>query len=258
MSSKHRRAKVTGKPVAYDEGCYAQVTVEVMGSTSYNAQPDYAKVVLFALAGQFRGGNNGNLSLVTKEAKALGVPHAWKLYAGLALLKKGDLILCTRQGRLERGKKLCSLYALTWRGVDIPPDNVTYDEGIAPCPLPTHAWAKWTMPSNWKQTVKDVAKANHGRSKIPVSTTVGNGRSTTVGTEVSISDQPRWGKETLFSVPTVVDTSEILGLCPTEKQSGISSSAPDPTPLSASKSRAADFAKKPNANRLGYSDNRQE
>lgn len=243
MAKKHRHGRVTGKPVAYDEGCYAQVTVEVMSSAAYNAQPDYAKVVLFALAGQFRGGNNGNISLVMRDAKALGVPHAWKLYAGLALLKKGDLILCTRQGRLERGKKLCSLYALSWRGVDIPPENVTYDAGVWPCPLPTHSWAKWTMPSDWKQTVKDVAKANHGRKKIPVSTTVGNGRSTTVGTEVTISDQPRWVKETLFSAPTVVDASEILGVCPTDTHVGNSSSAPIPTSLSPSKSRTAKFAK---------------
>ena len=51
------------------------MTVEVMSSAAYNAQPDYAKVVLFALAGQFRGGNNGNISLVMRDAKALGVPH---------------------------------------------------------------------------------------------------------------------------------------------------------------------------------------
>jgi len=187
---------------------YALISEEVMGSAAYRAQPDFAKVVLFAMACRYHGHNNGNLSLPIKDARALGVAYPWKLYAGLKLLTLAQLLECTRRGRLERGTKLCSLYALTWRPIDEAPDAVSYDAGITKTVLPRNDWAKWERPFEWTMTIKEVSKANHGRSKNPVSTTLGKGRSTTVGTEETKTDQPRWVKETSISVPRVVDTSE--------------------------------------------------
>lgn len=181
-----------------------------MNSAAYAAQPDFAKVVLLAVAARYHGRNNGDLSLAIKDARVLGVAHPWKLYAGINLLRKGDLIECTRQGRLERGTKLCSLFAVTWRGIDAPPDGVAYDTGISSCAIPSHAWAKWEKPATWIQTVREVTIANHGRNKIPVSTTLGKGRSTTLGKGKPKTDQPPWVKESTISVPRVVDTSKTL------------------------------------------------
>ena len=214
-----------------------------MNSAAYAAQPDFAKVVLFAMAARYQGHNNGDLSLAIKDARALGVAHAWKLYAGINLLKKGDLIECTRQGKLERGTKLCSLFALTWRGIDAPPEGVAYDGGISICSIPGNAWAKWEKPADWAQIIRSVTAANHGRNKIPVSTTLGKGRSTTLGTEDAKTDQPPWVKETSFSVPTVVDTSKTLAGGAVNKP-GSGAHAPNSALSPAPLSRAAQSAKK--------------
>jgi hypothetical protein len=192
-----------------------------MSSVAYASQPDFSKVVLFALAARYHGHNNGDLSLTIKDARALGVGHPWKLYAGLNLLNKADLIEYTRQGKLERGTKLCSLFALTWRGVDKAPDGVVYDACVSVCPIPSNRWARWEQPEDWAKTVRHVTTINHGqkkdskliaeRKRISVSTSVGKGRSTSVGTEGAKTDQLAWVKEQALSAPTVVDTSKTLG-----------------------------------------------
>jgi hypothetical protein len=99
---------------------------------------------------------------------------------------------------------------VTWRGIDAPPDSVTYDAGISICPLPSNIWARWEKPADWAPTVREVARLNHGRAADSVSTTVGKGRSTTVGKVDAKTDQPRWVKETTISAPPVVDTSKTL------------------------------------------------
>lgn len=98
---------------------YALVPEEVMNSVAYAAMPDYGKTVMFALACRYHGHNNGDLSLPFSEARELGVAYQWKLYAGLQLLRKSGLVELTRQGKLERGTKVCSLYSLTWRGATV-------------------------------------------------------------------------------------------------------------------------------------------
>jgi hypothetical protein len=206
-----RRARTTGRLGVKRGDRYALIPEEVMSSVSYGAQPDYAKCVLFALACRCNGHNNGDLSLPFSEARQLGIAHQWKLFAGLQLLRKAGLILCTRQGQLQRGTKLCSLYALTWRGIDAAPPGVAYDAGLGPCPIASNAWAKWDKPAQWLETIREVTRANHGRSKIPVSTTLGKGRSTTLGANATKTAQPRWGTESANTAPTVVDTSKTLG-----------------------------------------------
>lgn len=215
-------------------------------SPAYAGLPDFAKVVLFALAGRYGGHNNGDLSLTIKDAKTLGVMQPWKLYAGLNLLKRVDLIQSTRQGRLQSGTKLCNLFALTWRGIDKPPDKVTYDGGVSVSPLPSNRWVKWERPDDWKKAIREVSQANHGKKKIPVSTTVGKGRSSTVGTEGPKTDQPRWVKEGVVSDQPRGDTSKTLAPARTKLRINGAGVPPSESNLrleSPSKSQAADFAK---------------
>jgi hypothetical protein len=219
---------------------YALLPEEVMESAAFHAQPDWAKGVLSALACRHNGYNNGDLSLPFSEAKRLAVSAQWKLYAGLRLLEKADLIVCTRRGRLERGTKLASLYALTWRGINAS-ERVQFDPGVVASPIPSNAWAKWEKPADWLAIVKAVRRANHGRAtKIPVSTTLGNGRSTTMGATQSAIAQPRWGKESPSIAPNMVDTSKTSGL-------GARSAAPVPAsesvlhPLQTASARVHEF-----------------
>src|SRR5688572_12837310 len=124
---KHPRRSQTGET-------FAQLPTEVMASEAYCAQPDYAKAILWALCAQYRGANNGNLSLVASEAKRLGVSSTWKLTAGLSLLRKAELILCTREGKYKHGRGMCALFALTWRPID--PCEHAYPPILAQRPAP--------------------------------------------------------------------------------------------------------------------------
>jgi hypothetical protein len=227
MRTRKKRGRSVGKLGVERGERYALIPEEVQESIAYQALPDWAKVVLVALACRYNGFNNGDLSLPFSEAKRLGVSAQWKLYAGLRLLERADLIVCTRRGRLERGTKLASLYALTWRGINAPGGGgVQFDPGVVASPIPSNAWAKWEKPADWSAIVKAVRRANHGRAtKIPVSTTLGNGRSTTMGATESVIAQPRWGKESPSVAPNMVDTSKTPGL-------GARSATPAPAPES--------------------------
>jgi hypothetical protein len=206
---------------------YALLPREVLESAAYHAAPDWSRSVLIALAVQYTGTRNGSLALPVAEASALGVRQTWQLYAGLSLLDKCSLISCTRRGRLEQGKKLASLFALTWRGIDEPRDGVTYDAGTRVCPVPSHAWAKWTRPADWDATVRVIVDRARGsgsrkrardrlvklsqQTEIPDTTAVGSGRPHTGGTgNVQIVPTPGV-KETRITVPTPGVSSEISG-----------------------------------------------
>lgn len=202
-----RRRDRKGLQVARGER-YALIPREVLESIPYCSLTDWARTVLVALLAQFNGFNNGMLALPFSQAKLLGVSHQWKLYAGLRLLVATDLIACTRQGRLEAGTKLPSLYAMTWRGIDEPKDGLTYDAGRGACPLPSNAWARWAKPQDWRDYCRKVARENHGRGKNPVSTTRGYGRSTTRGARPPKTAQPRMVLEGTSIAQPLVDTSK--------------------------------------------------
>lgn len=138
---------------------YAQIPEMVLQSSAYRALPDYAKVVLVAVASRYSGRNNGNLSLTDADASSRGVNPRWRLRAGLRLLIATGLIEVTRQGRLERGGKLCSLYALTWRDTD---GSEKYDQPCLATREGSYAWAKWQKPDDWDEFVRATAQRAKG------------------------------------------------------------------------------------------------
>lgn len=166
-----RRARATGRMGARRGDRYAQIPGQVQRSLAYRSVPDSAKVVLVALAAQFSGSNNGDLSLPFSEAKDLGVSTKAKLYSGLALLELVGLIRKTRQG----GKQPlgCTLYALTWR--ELPPSD-KYDLGIKASRVPTNEWAHWTPPANWREIIRQVVNKQRGRGSRQIATAAAQSR----------------------------------------------------------------------------------
>lgn len=160
MAHSDKRARATGKLGMKQGERYAVLPNDVLESDAYCAQPDWGKVVLTALAARYNGNNNGDLSLPFSEAKRLGVSQQWKLYTGLKLLELAGLVACTRRGHLTKGVKLCSLYAVTWRGIS--KTDVVFDAGVNASPLPSHAWAKWCKPDDWAKHVKTVKQKVRG------------------------------------------------------------------------------------------------
>lgn len=120
---------------------YALVPLDVLLSEAFRTLPNYALRVLLAVAGQFNGRNNGDLSLTAAEARRFGVASTWQLYAGLDELQRHGLLIKTRQG----GKRPmgCTLYALGWVRIH---ESDKYDVGVGATIKPVNGWARWSPP----------------------------------------------------------------------------------------------------------------
>lgn len=154
-----RRGRATGR---FEPGeHFAAIPVDVMESEAFAALPDYAIPVLVALAAQYRGQNNGNLSLTCTQARQLGVHSSWKVRAGLQLVSMVGLVERTRQGKMSHGRGVCALFALTWKPVDPTPQAFPPIEYKRP---PGNGWAKWKRPENWRVIEKRIRNMARGRA----------------------------------------------------------------------------------------------
>jgi hypothetical protein len=96
---------------------HAQLPVEVGMSPQFCWLPHFAVRVLITLAGQYRGFNNGALTLSVATAEQWGVSRS-ELYAGLSLLKHVGFIEETVPPRRKSGHGQPARYALSWRKLD--------------------------------------------------------------------------------------------------------------------------------------------
>jgi hypothetical protein len=117
---------------------FAQIPVEVMTSDAFRTLPNFAKVLVFAVAAQYRGNNNGDLAMTRATAHLFGVDSQGQLVRSLAMLLDRGLIEKTRQG----GKKPLgpTLYAVSWQPIDDLRGKI--DSGATTSP--TNAWARWS------------------------------------------------------------------------------------------------------------------
>lgn len=168
------------------------IPCEVLESGAYRVLPDYAVRVLVALASEYRGTNNGNLSLTAKRARALGVPAAWQVTAGLDLLRQVGLVRRTREGKFKHGRGVAALYALEWLPTDPTPQ--AYPPIIARSNAP-NSWARWIKPADWtglKRAIRRRCKGTRApgseRTTIPHARVVPN---PSEGNEVRVLHAPR-------------------------------------------------------------------
>lgn len=114
MSIHHRnkRAKLTGKGTGHS---FIQIPHFVLDSAQFAELPPYAVKLLFELARQYKGANNGDLSATFNDLK----PRGWKsedtLWRHLAHLEEFGWIVRTRQGGRYLGS---NLYAVTFWPID--------------------------------------------------------------------------------------------------------------------------------------------
>jgi hypothetical protein len=131
---------------------FALLPCEVLESAAYRALPDWAKPVLVALAGKYRGARNGDISLTWTEARALGVSGEWKLRAGIKLADSVGLIDITRPGgNVAGGEKIPSLYAVGWLPIE-PSDK--FEQPLGTLLKAANRWANWSRPDDWPERVK--------------------------------------------------------------------------------------------------------
>ena len=92
---------------------FVRIPVEVMESAAWRWLPDFAKVVVVGLAGQFTGYNNGGLEFTEQQASEVGISKN-PLYTGLRLAVHAGLVNRTMPARRQSGKGIPAKYALTW------------------------------------------------------------------------------------------------------------------------------------------------
>ena len=106
-----KRAKLTGKGRTHS---FLRLPHYMLHSAEFRQLNGRAEKLLIYLAAQYRGNNNGDLSMPWSKMKALGFPSSDTLNKYKKELLNRGFISLTRQGGLHR----CSLFAITWEAID--------------------------------------------------------------------------------------------------------------------------------------------
>lgn len=117
-----------------ESGPFVALPHSVLLSEEYHNLPGGAVRLLIALAAQYNGRNNGDLSAALSVVRRFGLNSADTVSANLKRLETLGLIVRTRDGLFCGGASTCALYALTWKQIDqcpgkhlsIPPTDRPY------------------------------------------------------------------------------------------------------------------------------------
>lgn len=93
---------------------YAGIPRAVMDHPDYQGLTGTAAKLLLELARQFRGSNNGDLTVAWEVVRKRGFRSKATVQRARDELLGADLIRCTRQGRFLNPGGVCALYALAW------------------------------------------------------------------------------------------------------------------------------------------------
>lgn len=108
---ERKRAKHTGRGKGHS---FVQMPHHMIQSQQFYKLGGAAVKLLLFLAGQYNGKNNGDLSATESMVRTAGVCTPSKVHSLLVELEHAGFIVKTRHGI----KRMCSLYALTWYGID--------------------------------------------------------------------------------------------------------------------------------------------
>lgn len=129
--ARRKREKLKGRRTS---GRFVLVPLTVLDSPAYAALGWPARALLFEMAGQYTGSNNGDLA----AAHAVHQARGWacrSLQRATAELEAAGFIVRTRQG----GRNACNLYALTWQPIDDCPGK-GLDHGFPVDGRPLNLW----------------------------------------------------------------------------------------------------------------------
>lgn len=159
-----KRWKQTGRGAGHS---FIQIPHFVLNSDQFAALPPNAVKLLFELARQYRGKNNGDLSAVFDQLKPRGWTSETTLAKHLKHLEQTGWILRTRLG----GKYLgCSLYAITFWPIDDCNGKHAYQAERKP----SHLWKNANIPPengahSLQKLERDASKLqNLGDETVPI------------------------------------------------------------------------------------------
>ena len=136
-------------------GGYAGIPRVVMKTADYVGLSYKAKALLQELAFQYKGGNNGDLTVALSVLRSRGWKREATISAAVSELMNAKLIVRTREGRFSNPGSCCALYAVAWKSINecsgkrldhpptINPPRKFSMEGKSVCKMPvTHRVAK--------------------------------------------------------------------------------------------------------------------
>ena len=95
-------------------GSFVQLPHALLECEAYSRLGGWSTKLLLDLYSQYKGKNNGDLSMEWNRMSAKGWRSKDTLYRARDELIENGMIELTRQG----GKHQCSLYAVTWKNID--------------------------------------------------------------------------------------------------------------------------------------------
>jgi hypothetical protein len=115
------------------KGGFAGIPRIVMDSQDYQSLSFKAKALLLELACQYKGANNGNLTVAFTILKRRGWKREATIWTATQELLSVNLIVRTRQGQFLNPGGRCALYALTWQPIDeCPGKELETESSILP------------------------------------------------------------------------------------------------------------------------------
>jgi hypothetical protein len=125
---------------------FAGIPRHVMNNQDYKSLSGNAVKLLLELAKQYKGNNNGDLTVAYALLKDRGFNSKSTITRCRNELLSAHMITQTRAGRFMNPKSSCSLYALTWKSIDecggklevkptiIPPRQFSLENNKTPRP----------------------------------------------------------------------------------------------------------------------------
>lgn len=125
LMATDRRAKLKGRR---STAPFLQLPKDVLGSDAYTSLGGWEVKLLVDIASQFNGKNNGDLTAAWSVMRERGWKSPGTLNKALKALLGTGLIQETRSG----GRHRCTLYAITWRGIDECKGKLDVTPTVAP------------------------------------------------------------------------------------------------------------------------------
>ncbi len=102
----------------YTKGGFAGIPRLVMDSSDYLNLSGNAVKLLIELCRQYRGNNNGDLTIAYSLLKHRGFNSKDTIKRASKELLAANMIVLTRTGRFTNPNGRCALYALSWQPID--------------------------------------------------------------------------------------------------------------------------------------------
>ena len=106
------------KAKGHTRGGYSGILRVVMDHPDYQNLSGNAVKLLNELARQYRGKNNGDLTIAFSLLKDRGFKSKGTIERARDELLAANLIIKTREGQFANPGGICALYALTWQAID--------------------------------------------------------------------------------------------------------------------------------------------